>query len=133
MVNFVLCILCCIWNTHTICIFGDIGVGHVHDVEGWQNMFVLNWRSEHFYYLPCVYLHMIMIWYINYFELQAYLVHGNVKVNSFDGWQHVLCIIIAHPSNSTLTVFLDPPKSLLLTNYLKNMICTLFLDWRCLY
>ncbi len=75
--------------------------------------------------LSLVYSHMPMILSIHFFDIQAYLEHEDVKKFNLGAALSVLCYIIAHSSNSTLLVFLDPPECLLHINYLQNMITAL--------
>ncbi len=58
---------------------------------------------------------------MNYFDLEVYMGHGNISVNSFGSVLWSGYYIIAHSSNSTLLVRLDPPDSLLQMNYLQNI------------
>ncbi len=74
---------------------------------------------------------------INYFYLQWYLGHQNIRMYSFGSKLWVVCYIIVHPSIAMLFVLLKSLDFLLSKIYLQNIITTLtlasFPDLRCHY
>ncbi len=105
-----------------LCIFAERGGGLF---DGCWNMFVPNGRSGHSFIIVLgVFTHAYDI-INNVFDIQAYLEHEDVRKFNLGAALCALCYIIAHSSNSTLLMFLDPLESLLHINYLQNMITAL--------
>ncbi len=102
-----------------ICIFEERGGGLF---DGCWNKFVRSGRSGHTVIIVlCVVKHAYDI-INNYFDIQAYLDHEDVRKFNLGAVRCVLYYIITYSSNSTLLMFLDPPESLLHINYLQNII-----------